>query len=258
MAEINSDEQNYERIPVESGSSPEKPEEVDMPTFRKSRLTYFSLFLLLFFWPASSLVFMGNPMEALKLASASPILMIYLPTIAIQWVVFLLIALTVLREGTGFRDIGFKPIRIIDFFWAGAFLLASNLILSLLAVSLKILFGLEISGELELLLPKTNIERVFWIILSLTAGICEETAFRGYLITRLKIVGRFKNYLVPIFLASLAFGSGHIYQGAGGFILLSIYGAMFALLFWRTGSLWPPIIAHFFQDFSALFFPFQK
>jgi membrane protease YdiL (CAAX protease family) len=30
---------------------------------------------------------------------------------------------------------------------------------------------------------------------------------------------------------------------------------MFAWLFVRTKSLWPCIIAHFFQDFTALFIP---
>jgi uncharacterized protein len=258
MNEITSENEDYERIPIEPSGPPPDMMPAEEPVFRKSRLTYFTLFLLLILWPGSSLIFMDNPLESLKLASVSRIIIIYLPTILIQWLIFALILLTVIREGTGFRDIGFKRIRIIDFFWAIAFLLVSNLILSLLSLLLKATAGLEIPGELELILPQTTAERIVWAILSITAGVCEEAAFRGYLITRIKIVGRFKNWLVPITLASLAFGSGHVYQGAGGFILLSIYGAMFALLYWRTGSLWPPIIAHFFQDFSALFFPFQK
>jgi len=169
-------------------------------------------------------------------------------------------------DGAGWRTlagvgclagIGFRRLRLLDFFWALAFLLASNLLLSLLALLLA-QFGLEIPGELELILPKNNTERIFWVLLSFTAGFCEEAAFRGYLLTRIKLFGKTRGWLLPVIISSLAFGSGHAYQGLGGFILLSIYGAMFALLFLRTGSLWPPIIAHFFQDFSALFFPFQK
>ena len=248
--------ENYERLPAEP---PEIPLETPAPApqFRKSLLSYVTLFFLLVFMPASSLLLVGDPEETLKLLSVSPILLIYLPTMLTWWLAFLLIFLTVYREQTGLAGIGFKKIRLLDFGWAIAFLLASNLLLSLLSALLAQL-GLEIPGEIGLILPTNTEERIFWILLSLTAGICEETAFRGYLLTRIKIFGRTKGWLLPIIISSLAFGSGHAYQGLGGFFLLTLYGAMFALLYLRTGSLWAPIIAHFFQDFSALFFPFQK
>jgi membrane protease YdiL (CAAX protease family) len=249
-------EDNPERIPVEP-YEPALSQAPPEPLFRKSRLSYLTLFFLLIFWPVSSIVFVTNPSEILKALSLSPIYLVYLPTMLIQWLVFFLIFVTTYREHTGLRGIGFKRIRAIDFLWAIAFLLASNLILSLLSLLLKAMH-LEIPGELELILPKTANERILWVLLSITAGICEEAAFRGYLITRIKIFGRTKGWVLPVVLASLAFGSGHAYQGLGGFLLISIYGAMFALLFLRTGSLWAPIIAHFFQDFSAIFFPFQK
>ena len=62
-------------------------------------------------------------------------------------------------------------------------------------------------------------------------------------------------WLIPVILSAVVFGACHAYQGLPGFILLSIYGAMFSILYIRTKSIWPCIIAHFFQDFSALFFP---
>lgn len=224
--------------------------------FRISRLTYITLGFLLIIWPAASIIMVGNPAEALKTLALSPILLIYLPTIVTQWLLFLLIYLTTYREETGLRGIGFKPIRLLDFLYAVAFLLVSNLLLTLLSLLLAQI-GLPFQGEIQFLLPKTGAERIFWIILSLTAGICEEVAFRGYLITRLRLLGKTKSWILPVFVASIIFGSGHSYQGLSGFILLSVYGAMFAALFIKTGSLWPCIIAHFFQDFSALFYPFQ-
>lgn len=245
---------SFLRIPADTGENPEAPPE---PEFQKSLLSYLTLFFLLVLMPASSLLFVGDPTETLSLLAQSPILFIYLPTMLTWWGAFLLIYLTVYREKTGLAGIGFRRLRLLDFFWALAFLLASNLLLSLLALLLA-QFGLEIPGELELILPKDNTERIFWVLLSFTAGFCEEAAFRGYLLTRIKLFGKTKGWLLPVIISSLAFGSGHAYQGLGGFILLSVYGAMFAILFLRTGSLWPPIIAHFFQDFSALFFPFQN
>lgn len=208
-------------------------------------------------WPTLSIAFIGDPAEALKLMSASLVLLVYLPTLVTQWLLFLLILITTFREKTGLRGIGLKRIRLVDLFWAIAFLLVSNLVLSFISLLLNTI-NIKIPGEIGLILPKTAVERVFWILLSLTAGVCEESAFRGYLITRLRIFSGRKSWILPVLVASLAFGSGHTYQGVGGFILISIYGMMFALLFLRTGSLWPGIIAHFFQDFSALFIPFSK
>lgn len=201
-------------------------------------------------------MFTGDPAEVLKKLAISPIYLIYIPTIVTQWLIFLLIYLTVYREQVGMRSLGFTGLRLIHLFWAIAFLLVSNLILSVMALGLETI-GLGLPGELGLILPDTNVERVFWIFLSLTAGVCEETAFRGYLITRLQIFGKTKSWIIPTIASSIAFGCGHAYQGVGGFILISIYGAMFAISFWYTKSLWPAVIAHVFQDFSALFFPFE-
>ncbi len=249
---------NWERVPAEPiGNIPPAEETPAAPIFRKSRLSYLTLFFLLILWPALSLITTGDPAEALKILSVSPIFFIYLPTMVIQWMVFLLVFLTTIREGTGLAGIGFGKFRLLHLLWGIAFLLVSNLILSLISLLLTAL-NLTIPGELELILPKTGIERILWAFLAATAAICEESAFRGYLITRIKILSGLKSWIIPVILSSLAFGSGHAYQGVGGFILITIYGAMFALLFLKTKSLWPVVIAHFFQDFSALFFPFQK
>ncbi|HWR82135.1 MAG TPA: CPBP family intramembrane glutamic endopeptidase, partial [Candidatus Deferrimicrobium sp.] len=87
------------------------------------------------------------------------------------------------------------------------------------------------------------------------AGVCEETAFRGYLMTRLRLLGRFRSWAIPTVISAVAFGICHAYQGLPGFIVITAYGVMLSILYIRTGSLWPPIIAHFFQDFAALFVP---
>nr|MBN2278396.1 CPBP family intramembrane metalloprotease [candidate division Zixibacteria bacterium] len=197
-----------------------------------------------------------DPTAILEKMSLSLILLVYLPTIIMQWLFFALIFLTVYREKTGMTGIGFKRIRPIDFLWAIAFLLVANLLMAVIALLFS-LINIEIPGELGLILPTDSTERIFWVILSLTAAICEETVFRGYLLTRLKIFAGTRGWVLPIILSSLSFGAGHTYQGIGGFVLMSIYGSFFALLYIRTGSIWPAIIAHFFQDFSALFYPYQ-
>jgi len=256
---LNFDENNFERYPISTPGIEPPDGESKFPNekFSKKKLSYFTLAFLLLVFPLLSMSLVGDPEKALELLADSPIAFIYLPTMITHWLIFLLVFLTTRYENTGLRGLGFKRIRLLDIFWAFAFLLVSNLLLSLISLLLGKM-NLAIPGEIELILPKSGTERIIWVFLSLTAGICEETAFRGYLITRLKLFSRIKGWIFPILASSLAFGMGHTYQGAGGFILISIYGIMFGVLYVKTGSIWPGIIAHFFQDFSALFFPFQN
>jgi membrane protease YdiL (CAAX protease family) len=253
------DNNDFQRFPVSPSEYEDPNGDSKFPNenFQRRKLSFFTLAVLLLFFPLLSLPIAGNYQEGMELLADSPIAFIYLPTMVTHWLIFLLIFLTVRHENTGLRGLGFKRIRLLDILWAGAFLLVSNLILSLLSLGLE-QFGLGIPGEIELMLPDTGAERIVWVFLSLTAGICEETAFRGYLITRLKLFGKSKSWIIPLIISSLVFGIGHTYQGVGGFIMISIYGLMFGILYIKTGSIWPCVIAHFFQDFSALFFPFQN
>ena len=56
------------------------------------------------------------------------------------------------------------------------------------------------------ILPTSALELRLFTALSLTAGICEEILFRGYLIWYIGIAG-------AVTLSSIVFGIGHIYQG---------------------------------------------
>jgi membrane protease YdiL (CAAX protease family) len=222
--------------------------------FRQTRLTYLALIFLLLIYPATSGLLTGDSTSMLESLNQGVLLAMLISTIVVQWGVFLLIYLTAYREQTGLTGLGFKRVRRIDFAWAAAFLLASNVVLAGLAWLLAQI-GLPMPGEISFLIPTDPAGRVVWVAVSATAGICEETAFRGYLMTRLRLVGRFSNWLVPTAISAIAFGSCHAYQGLPGFIVITVYGVLFSLLYIRTGSIWPGIIAHFFQDFSALFIP---
>ncbi len=222
--------------------------------FRRSSLTWISLFFLAIVYPLGSLSTVDDPIKLLESLDDTLRLILFVSTIVIQWFIFLLIFGTTFRENTGLAGLGFKRIRLVDFFWALAFLGASNVILSGLAFILAKV-GLPMHGEIELLLPQDATGRVVWFFLSLTAGICEETAFRGYLMTRLRLIGGFRNWTWPTIISAVVFGVCHAYQGLPGLIVITVYGALFSLLFVYTRTIWPVIIAHFFQDFMALFIP---
>jgi uncharacterized protein len=245
----------------DSGRFPGSPDsEVDIrhttgnAGFRSNTFTYFSLVVLLAAYPGISVLFAEDPTTILKSLNEGTLMVLLIATIIMQWLIFLMNSVAAHSEGTGLVGLGFKKIRAMDFAWAIAFLLGANLLLSGLAWVLAQV-GLPMPGELAMLIPTTFPGRIIWVLVSLSAGICEEAAFRGYLMTRIRFVGQTKSWIIPVVLSSLAFGACHAYQGLPGLIVITVYGVMFALLYLRTGSLWPCVIAHFFQDFSALFIP---
>ena len=223
--------------------------------FRRSAMTWFNLGVLLIFYPGLSLLGIGeDPSAMLRNMNQGILLFMLIVTVLMQWTIFLFNYAGVFLENTGLAGLGLTKIRAVDFAWAGAFLLASNLLLSGLAWFLAQI-GLPMPGEIGNLIPTSTGGKVLWVGVSFTAGFCEEIAFRGYLMSRLRLLMKNNTWLVPTAISAVAFGICHAYQGWPGFIVITVYGVMFSLLYIRTGRLWPCIIAHFFQDFGALFFP---
>jgi membrane protease YdiL (CAAX protease family) len=96
------------------------------------------------------------------------------------------------------------------------------------------------------MLPHRGIELTLWIALSVTAGICEETIFRGYL--QRQFMALSKSAPVGILLSAVVFGAAHAYQGFRMVILIGLYGAMFGILAHWRGTVRPGIIAHAWND----------
>jgi membrane protease YdiL (CAAX protease family) len=212
--------------------------------------TIILLFFLLVGWPLLSYVIMAESKPDTGFAGMDPVSQIYLPTIAIEWLIFGVVFLVLKRGKENLSDVGFSKFNWANLGIGLGFLLVANVILLGLAQVLEFLH-LTVPEEIGFILPRTNTERVFWVILSVTAGICEETGFRGYVLTKLNLFTN--NWYLTVALSSLCFGLGHFYQGVGGVILTGTYGLMFCLLFiWRK-SLVPGIIAHSLQDLTALF-----
>lgn len=101
------------------------------------------------------------------------------------------------------------------------------------------------------LFPATRQERRWWIVVALTAGICEEIAFRGFLLQYLRNVWGF-GLGIAILVSCVVFGLQHLYQGAKGAAGTAFLGALFALLFVMSGSLLLPIVLHAVTDLRLL------
>ena len=111
-------------------------------------------------------------------------------------------------------------------------------------------YGVFETKDISYLLPRTTLEKMVWVILSISAGVTEEISFRGFVITRTTMLTG--SVWPGMLLGSLSFGAGHLYQGVAGATVITIYGLLFALLFVARGSLVPCIIAHALQDILAL------
>ena len=99
------------------------------------------------------------------------------------------------------------------------------------------------------LLPRGVLETVLWIGLSISAGICEETVFRGYFQAQFRALIRSGWAAVP--LQAALFGISHGYQGVTACLKIFVFGLLFgAFAVWRR-SLRPGMIAHAWTDIAA-------
>lgn len=100
-------------------------------------------------------------------------------------------------------------------------------------------------GKLRYIFPRNDNELLRFYGVSVTAGIVEETIWRGFMIWYL-------SHLMPIWLAatvaSVGFGLAHSYQGVKNVPRVILVGAVLAGLYLLTGSLWLPMILHAIFD----------
>jgi len=79
------------------------------------------------------------------------------------------------------------------------------------------------------------------LLIVVIAPISEEVCFRGFLFGGLR---RRWSFPVAAIAAGLVFGLLHYSTGWSTVPQLAVLGAVFALVYEKTGSLWPPIIFH--------------
>jgi uncharacterized protein len=106
--------------------------------------------------------------------------------------------------------------------------------------------------RLSYILPLTGAERIWWIVISLTAGITEEILYRGFLIHYFFSAPFHAALAVAVIVSSAIFGAGHLYQGIAGVISAAILGLLLSAIFLLTGNLLLPMILHALIDLRIL------
>ena len=95
--------------------------------------------------------------------------------------------------------------------------------------------------RVHLMLPHSPEELRRFVLLSLTAGICEELLYRGFL---LFYFGHWLGPWTSLAAASLIFGLGHAYQGPRGVLQTGLIGAFLGFVYMIGRSLLPPMLLH--------------
>jgi CAAX protease family protein len=172
---------------------------------------------------------------------------LYLSLLAAEWGLVRLVVVGIHRTGTRLRDLLgdrwsgprdiLRDIALGFGFWAAWTVLAS------LASRL---LGPDMAKSIETLLPRDLPESVAWVFLSISAGICEEIVFRGYLMRQLHAL--WGNAWLAIAGQALIFGIGHGYQGVRNVVVITLLGLLYGLLaHWRR-SVKPGMVAHAWTD----------
>lgn len=180
----------------------------------------------------------------------------YAVSMLFEWLLFLFVLAGVRYFGApiwtvlgarwrSFREV-FRDLGIAAGFWV-----VTYIVLAVLAFLLRIAAH---GPDLRYMLPHRGAELAWWIALSLTAGVCEEAIFRGYL--QRQFLALTKSAPAAIALSAAVFGAAHAYQGWRKVVLIALFGAMFGYLaHWRR-SVRPGMIAHAFQDGASGVFAF--
>jgi membrane protease YdiL (CAAX protease family) len=104
------------------------------------------------------------------------------------------------------------------------------------------------TAHVRKLLPTTGGERVVFIAVALTAGLCEEFLYRGWLLN--VIAAATGSPWVALILSSILFGFAHFYQGPQGMLGAAVLGIVFGTLFIASGSLFPVQALHALIDLN--------
>jgi membrane protease YdiL (CAAX protease family) len=114
------------------------------------------------------------------------------------------------------------------------------------AYGVHLLLGSGSAKSVDSLLPKSMVEVLVWIATCITAGICEEMAFRGYLQRQFHALTG--NIAWAVVLQALVFGIAHGYQGWRNVVVISVLGVLYgALAAWRK-NLRVNIVSHAGSD----------
>lgn len=177
----------------------------------------------------------------------------YVRTMVVEWILVLVVVILWLQQRRALAALGL-PLDVAMRGWIGFGV-------GLAAVAFLVVQGRAAARSpeamqaarrqlqpIESLIPRTDREARAFAALSITAGICEEILYRGFL---LAWCASFTGAWLAAVLTSIAFGMGHAYQGAAGVWRTGLLGLGLAALALGSGALWAPMLVHAVIDLNS-------
>jgi uncharacterized protein len=180
-------------------------------------------------------------------------LSLYASTLAFQWLAAGVILWRTSSRGIKPAELGlalFQPRLTITMTVVISLLLLANQLFSIRKLASQPSDLQANVPQLALkIFPRDNVERLAFFALVATVSICEELIYRGFALRAFEDWSH--STLVGILCSSILFSLAHIYQGRRGLISTFTVGVLFAGIRTWTGSLIPPIAAHFVADLTV-------
>lgn len=173
-------------------------------------------------------------------------LALYASTIVFQWLMVLITAWRARARGLTWTDLGLLhqgSLRIVMAAIVGAATLGALQWFNLRRIGQSQRptpgFLRQLAARL---FPQSRTELALYLLLALTAGLCEEFLYRGFTMAALARWG-----LPPwsvVLLSSVLFGLAHLYQGRSGFLSTLVIGTVFGTARITYHALAPEIAWH--------------
>lgn len=175
---------------------------------------------------------------------------LYLSLIITEWALFYYVWVGLHRKGVQLSEITGERWRTAKHVLRDAAIaLPFWVIWDRTAWLLHVVLGESHAKSVDSVLPQNMLETLLWIGLSISAGICEELAFRGYLQRQIRALG--VGMAAAVLGQGLVFGAAHAYQGWKNVVVITVLGVLYgALAAWRK-NLAPGILAHAWSDVYA-------
>ena len=170
---------------------------------------------------------------------------IYISTIASLWVLAFTTALVASSSAINPRLLGVVALAWLPFaiWFLFGLLGAGAIILAFRA------FGIGETRMIHHMIPVTHTEKLLYVGVSLSAGICEELVFRGFLVATLTVATGSAS--MAVIMSAVVFGIAHAHQDAAGAMRAGLLALLLTIPVLMTGSLYPGIAAHAAIDLLA-------
>ena len=178
---------------------------------------------------------------------------LYASTIAFQWLAAGVAAWRAWAHGFGAIQLGLSTRSLVSSVVAA--IVGGSMLAALQWLNLRRMGRMpektraRLQALAERILPRSAKERVPFFALAVTAGICEEFLYRGFVMAALTRSGL--PLWTTVVISSLLFGIAHLYQGRSGLLGTTLLGLIFGIARVGFNSLTPVMVWHAAVDVVA-------